>query len=46
MGVGMDDLMRVTENYLRVDTASVAVVSNDATIDANTGLGLELCRLG
>ena len=46
MGVRMDDLMRVTEKYLRADTASVAVVSNDATIDANAGLGLEICRLG
>ena len=46
MGVGMDDLMRVTERYLGVDTASVAVVSNDASIDANAGLGLEVCRLG
>jgi len=46
MGVGIDDLMRVTERYLGVDTASVAVVSNDASIDANAGLGLEVCRLG
>jgi Zn-dependent M16 (insulinase) family peptidase len=45
MGVGSDDLMRVSEKYLSVDTASVAVVSNEATIEANAGLGLEICKL-
>jgi Zn-dependent M16 (insulinase) family peptidase len=45
MGVGSDDLMRVTEKYLSVDTASVAVLSNEATIEANPGLGLEICKL-
>jgi Zn-dependent M16 (insulinase) family peptidase len=45
MGVGSDDLMRVSEKYLSVDTASVAVLSNEATIEANAGLGLEVCKL-
>jgi Zn-dependent M16 (insulinase) family peptidase len=45
MGVGSDDLMRVSEKYLSVDTASVAVISNEATIEANAGLGLEICKL-
>ena len=46
MGVAMDDLSRVAERYLDPDTASIAVVSNEATIEANTDLGLESCRLG
>jgi len=46
MGVAMDDLRRVAERYLDPDTASIAVVSNEATIEANKDLGLESCRLG
>ena len=45
MAVGMDDLRRVTGQYLIADAASVAVVSNEATIEANSALGLELCKL-
>jgi hypothetical protein len=45
MVVGMDDLRRVTGQYLIADAASVAVVSNEATIEANSALGLELCKL-
>ena len=45
MQVGMEDLQRVAETYLSPDKANVAVVSNDATIEANAGLGLELCKL-
>ena len=45
MAVGKDDLVRVAGNYLSVDTANVAVVSNEATIEANPGLGLEICKL-
>jgi hypothetical protein len=45
MGVSMEDLKRVAERYLKVDTASTAVVSNDATLEANPELGLELCKL-
>lgn len=46
MGVDMEDLRRVAERYLDPEDASVAVVSNEATIEANAGLGLESCRLG
>jgi Zn-dependent M16 (insulinase) family peptidase len=45
MGVGSDDLMRVAGKYLNGDAASVAVISNEATIEANSGLGLEICKL-
>jgi Zn-dependent M16 (insulinase) family peptidase len=45
MGVGMDDLRRVAGQYLASGSASVAVVSSEATLAANTGLGLELCKL-
>ncbi len=45
MGVSMDDLRRVAGQYLAADAASVAVVSNDATIEANSELGLETCKL-
>jgi Zn-dependent M16 (insulinase) family peptidase len=45
MQVGMDDLRRVAERYLVADAASVAVVSNEATIEANSDLGFEICKL-
>ena len=45
MGVSMEQLKRVAGQYLTADAASVAVVSNEATIEANSGLGLELCKL-
>jgi Zn-dependent M16 (insulinase) family peptidase len=45
MAVSMDDLRRVTGQYLAADAASVAVVSNETTIEANSALGLELCKL-
>jgi len=45
MQVGMDDLRRVADRYLVAGTASVAVVSNEATIEANSDLGLEICKL-
>lgn len=45
MQVGMDDLRRVAETYLDPDQANVAVVSNEAVLEANAGLGLELCKL-
>jgi len=45
MAVGMDDLKRVAGQYLDADAASIAVVSNEATIEENSGLGLELCKL-
>jgi Zn-dependent M16 (insulinase) family peptidase len=46
MDVGMADLERVAERYLDPGTASIAVVSNETTIEANKDLGLEPCRLG
>jgi Zn-dependent M16 (insulinase) family peptidase len=45
MKVGMQDLRRVAERYLVRGTASVAVISNDKTLEANPGLGLDLCKL-
>jgi hypothetical protein len=45
MEVSMEQLKRVTGQYLTSSAASVAVVSNEATIEANSGLGLELCKL-
>jgi len=45
MGVSMDDLRRVAGQYLTADGASVAVISNEVTLEANTKLGLELCKL-
>jgi Zn-dependent M16 (insulinase) family peptidase len=45
MGVGMDDLRRVAVRYLDPDTASIAVISNEATIEENEDLGLESRRL-
>ena len=45
MNVGMEDLRRVADRYLAADIANVAVVSNEATLEANAGLGLELCKL-
>jgi hypothetical protein len=45
MEVSMEQLKRVTGQYLTASAASVAVVSNEATIEANSGLGLELCKL-
>jgi hypothetical protein len=45
MTVTMEDLRRVAERYLTTNNANTAVVSNDATIEANKGLGLELCKL-
>jgi Zn-dependent M16 (insulinase) family peptidase len=45
MDVSMDDLRRVAERYLAADNASIAVVSNEATIEANSELGLEICKL-
>ena len=45
MGVSKDDLMRVAERYLRGATGSIAVVSNEATIESNSSLGLAICKL-
>lgn len=45
MAASLDDLRRVSGHYLTADAASVAVVSNEATIEANSALGLELCKL-
>ncbi|MCK5363553.1 MAG: peptidase M16, partial [Gammaproteobacteria bacterium] len=45
MGVSKEQLKRVAGQYLTADAASVAVVSNEATIEANSELGLELCKL-
>ncbi len=45
MGVSMDDLRRVAGQYLAAEEASIAVVSNEVTLEANATLGLELCKL-
>ncbi|NIP48224.1 MAG: peptidase M16 [Gammaproteobacteria bacterium] len=45
MRVGIDDLRRVAERYLEPEIASVAVVSNETTLEANAELGLQLCKL-
>jgi predicted Zn-dependent peptidase len=45
MQVSMKDLRRVAEQYLTPDTASTAIVSNEATIEANADLNLEICKL-
>ena len=45
MQVGMDDLRRVAGQYLVADSANVAVLSNESTLEANTDLGLALCKL-
>jgi presequence protease len=45
MQVGMDDLRRVAERYLSAERASIAVISNEASIGASPDLGLEICRI-
>jgi Zn-dependent M16 (insulinase) family peptidase len=45
MRVDMQDLRRVADRYLAADAASVAVVSNESTVEANAELGLELCKI-
>jgi Zn-dependent M16 (insulinase) family peptidase len=45
MQVGMEDLKRVADRYLEVDAGSVAVISNESTLEADPSLGLELCKL-
>ena len=45
MDVGIDDLRRVAERYLAPDAASIAVLSNEQTLEANPNLGLDLCKL-
>jgi len=43
--VTLDDLKRVTEKYLKTDKHSVAVLSNQATLDSVGDLGLEVHHL-
>jgi Zn-dependent M16 (insulinase) family peptidase len=43
--VTLDDLKRVTETYLRPDTASTAVITNAATLEQRGDLGLDVVNL-
>jgi len=45
MQVELEDLRRVAGRYLKQDKASVAVVSNETRLKANSTLGLEIRRL-
>ncbi len=45
MQVGFEDLRRVAEKYLKGNAGSVAVVSNESALKAESGLDLEICRL-
>jgi len=43
--VTLDDLKRITEEYLKTENQSVAVLSNQATLDSVGDLGLEVHHL-